>query len=158
MEISSLKEIKTELISFPNAKLVDLIIRLSKYKKENKELLSYLLFDAIDEELFIKNVKCEIDSEFSNLNLSSWFLAKKTIRKVLRTTNKFIRYSKRKSTEAELLMYFCHKMKEPEIILGIDMTMRNLYSRQIDRINKAILSLHEDLQFDFRQEMAEMNL
>jgi hypothetical protein len=37
--------------------------RLARFKKENKELLSYLLFEAHDERAFIAGVKTYIDTE-----------------------------------------------------------------------------------------------
>ena len=55
-------------------------------------------------------VKKEIDEEFSSINTHSFFYVKKSIRKILRNTKKYIRYSKKKETEAELLLYFCQSM------------------------------------------------
>lgn len=132
------------------------LMRLAKYKKENKELLTYLLFEADDEDGYIDAVKQQIDLEFEKINLQNLYLAKKTIRKVLRTTDKFIKYSGLKQTEASLLIYFCSKMNSQNIIWEHSTAMMNLYDRQIVKINKAISQLHEDLQFDFRNEMEEV--
>jgi len=158
MKPASLKEIKTELNNYPKADLEVLCLRLAKYKKENKELLSYLLFESSNEEEFIKKVKGQIDNEFDKINLSSLFLSKKTIRKVLRTTQKHIRFSGIKRTEVELLMYFCLKMRKSGIKLDKSKAMKNLYERQLEKINKALSSLHEDLQYDYHMEMGEMEL
>lgn len=158
MKPASLKEIKTELNNYPKADLEALCLRLTKYKKENKELLSYLLFESSNEEEFIRKVKGQIDTEFNKINLSSLFLAKKTIRKVLRTTQKHIRFSGIKRTEVELLMYFCLKVKKSGIDLQKSKAMKNLYDRQVEKINKALSSLHEDLQYDYRMEMEEMEI
>ena len=77
MKAASSKELKTELDSLPPQELVPLILRLSRFKKENKELLTYLLFEAMDEQSYIAAVKTEIDLQLLNLNISSYFLAKK---------------------------------------------------------------------------------
>ena len=77
MEIASLSNIKKELKNLPPEVLQDVITRLAKYKKDNKELLSYLLFEAYNEDEYIRQVKEEIDLEFMSLNRSSFYLAKK---------------------------------------------------------------------------------
>ena len=77
MKAASISVIKKELKNLPPEELQVIVARLAKYKKENKELLSYLLFEAENEQAFIQSVKAEIDEQFSNLNYSSFYLAKK---------------------------------------------------------------------------------
>ena len=48
MKAASISEIKTELKGLPPAQLTELCLRLARFKKENKELLTYLLFEAND--------------------------------------------------------------------------------------------------------------
>jgi hypothetical protein len=153
MKAASLKELKTELQTLHPAKVLELCMHLAKYKKENKELLTYLLFEAQDERLYIKEIKEQIDEQFESLNKSSVFLAKKTIRKVLRTTNKYIKYSGSRQTEVELLIYYCKKIRKTGIPLRANTVLANLYMRQIQKINKALATLHEDLQYDYAVDM-----
>lgn len=153
METASISQIKKELSNLPPEQMQEIILRLSKYKKENKELLSYLLFEAWNENEYIKLVKEEIDYEFLSLNQSSFYLAKKTIRKVLRTTKKHIRFSGKKETEIELLLYFCKKLKHSQINYKASRVVFNLYVNQVKRIQKVISMLHEDLQYDYREEL-----
>jgi hypothetical protein len=153
MKAASLKEIKTELHTLHPAKVLELCMHLAKYKKENKELLTYLLFEADNEQLYIKEIKEQIDDQFDNLNKSSVFLAKKTIRKVLRTTNKYIKYSGSKQTEVELLIYFCKKIRKTGMPLRANTVLGNLYIRQIIKLKKALATLHEDLQYDYEGDM-----
>ena len=153
MKIASLSHIKKELKNVPPQELQEICIRLAKYKKENKELLHYILFESINETTFIQHVKVEIDEQFGNLNRSSFFLAKKTLRKVLRTTHKYIRFSGSKQTEIELLIYFCNKMKTSGLKMHSSRTVLNLYERQVERIKKVLAMLHEDLQFDYSEEV-----
>ena len=153
METASLSEIKKELKTQSPQQLQELTIRLAKYKKENKELISYLLFEAFNQSAFIQSVKEEIDEQFTNLNRSSFYLAKKTIRKVLRTTKKHIRFSGKKETEVELLMYFCRKLKSSKLNYKSSRVVFNLYINQVKRIRKVISMLHEDLQYDYREEL-----
>ncbi|WP_320113169.1 hypothetical protein [Draconibacterium orientale] len=153
MEIASLSNIKKELKNLPPEVLQDVITRLAKYKKDNKELLSYLLFEAYNEDQYIRQVKEEIDLEFMSLNRSSFYLAKKTIRKVLKTTKKHIRFSGKKETEIELLLYFCKKLKDSRLNYKRSRVVFNMYLTQVKRIQKVISMLHEDLQYDYREEL-----
>lgn len=156
METASVSIIRKELKNIPAADLQEIILRLSKFKKENKELISYLLFEAYDENAYIRQVKEEIDEQFIHLNRSSMYLAKKTLRKVLRTTNKHIRFSGKKETEIELLIYFCKKMKSARLNYRHNRVVFNMYLNQIKRINKVISGLHEDLQYDYREEVENL--
>lgn len=151
MEIAPISQINKELNNLPPEELSGIILRLAKFKKENKELLSYLLFEAWNEQEYIRTVREEIDLQFSGLNRSSFYLAKKTIRKVLRTTNKYIRFSGKKETEIELLLYFCKKMKDSKLNYKSSRVVFNLYLNQVKRIQKSISQLHEDLQYDYRE-------
>lgn len=155
MKAVSVREIKKELKEKSPDELVDLCLLMAKFKKENKELLSYLLYDANHEPSYIEEVKKEIDQSFSEINSSSFFYVKKSIRKTLRNTKKYIRYSKKKETEAELLVYFCRKMIEFPFIKRSS-TMIGLMDRTLVTAEKAIAKLHEDLQFDFQQEIEEI--
>ena len=126
-----------------------LCLRLSKFKKENKELLTYLLFESDHEEGYIETVKSEIDELFSEINTNSYFYIKKSVRKILRNLKKYIRYSGHKETEVELLLYFCQKLKDFRPSIRRNTTLTNLYHRQLDFVEKKIGLLHEDLQYDY---------
>ena len=80
MKAATANEIKQRLKDLDKKDLMDLCLRLSRYKKENKELLTFLLFEADDLPHYIKSVKEELDEIFAAVNTSSVFFAKKTIR------------------------------------------------------------------------------
>jgi hypothetical protein len=153
MKAASISELKKELRTLPPKEVLELCIRMAKYKKDNKELLSYLLYEAHDETMYIDAVKLEIDEQWAEMNRSNLYLVKKTLRKILRITNKYIRYSGRKQTEVELLIYYCSKLKNSGIPVHTSTALSNLYQRQIIKIHKAMATLHEDLQFDYGQEL-----
>ena len=156
METASLSEIKNELKTISPLQLQELCLRLAKYKKENKELLNYLLFEAINEQEFIQNVKNEIDEQFKQLNKHRFYLAKKTLRKVLKTTDKYIKFSGLKETEIELLIYFCQKMKKSGLSLRSSRVILNMYQRRVERVKKVLSMLHEDLQFDYEEAVEDL--
>ncbi|MEI6575353.1 MAG: hypothetical protein WCO63_04165 [Bacteroidota bacterium] len=149
MKTFTTKELKEELINCSPAEMLEICLRLAKSKKENKELLTYLLFESSDELSYIKNIKTEIDEQFSLINKSSYYLIKKSTRKILLNIKKYIRFSKNKETEVELLLYFCDKLKHFKPSIHKNTRLVNLYEGQIDLIRKKLTSLHEDLQYDY---------
>ena len=68
MKAVSVVTIKKELKHRSAEELLELCLRLSKFKKENKELLTYLLFEAHDESGYIETVKAEINQQFEEIN------------------------------------------------------------------------------------------
>lgn len=149
MKIASIVTIKKELKHLPKEELLELCLRLGKFKKENKALLTYLLFEAHDEDAYIASVKQSLDHLFEGINTDSYFYMKKTIRKILREIRVYSRYSLNKSTEVELLLYFCECLNELKPSIHNNNTLSNLYERQIMSIHKKISVLHEDLQYDY---------
>ena len=152
MKPVTIKKIKDELHYKSPQELVELCLKLSKFKKENKELLTYLLFDAEDEEMYINNVNEYITLLFDDINTESFFYIRKSVRKILKLTKKYIRYSKKKETEVELLLHFCKELKKISPSISKSPRLLNVYNRQILLIKKAIASLHEDLQYDYQLE------
>jgi len=156
LKTASLNELKSELTSLSPDEVLTLCMRLAKYKKDNKELLTYLLFEATDEQGYIEGVKSEIDQQLEEMNKSNVYLAKKSLRKTLRITNKYIKYSGSKQTEVELLIYFCKKMKITKLPISTNSVLNNLYQRQIQRIKKSLSTLHEDLQYDYKEDIESL--
>ena len=153
MKAASVKEIKQELSTRSPKELLELCLRLSRFKKENKELLTYLLFESYDEQAYIKSIKIDIEDQFEQINRKSYYYIRKSARKILTTTKKFIRYSGKKETEVELLIYFCLKLRKLNPSITRSMALRNMYMRQVELIKKTLAGLHEDLQLDYESDM-----
>jgi hypothetical protein len=153
MKAASISEIKNELKSIPPAQLTELCLRLARFKKENKELLTFLLFEANDMDGYIQAIKHEIDESFEEVNWKNVYFAKKTIRKILRTTNKFSKYTSSKHAEAELLIYFCKTLIGTGKSFKNSTALWNLYQSQVKKIKAVVYTLHEDLQFDFKADI-----
>ena len=156
METASVKKIKEELRDRSPQELLQIILRLAKFKKENKELLTYLLFQENEESEYVQEVNMEVDEQFASINTSSYYFMKKSIRKILRNIKKYSRYSGKKETEVELLIYFCKKMKGLKPPMYKNSTLVNLYDRQINLIKKSLPKFHEDLQHDYLLELQEL--
>lgn len=149
MKAVTVKELKEELTNYTPKELRELCLRLARFKKENKELLTYLLFESSNEALYVESVKKEVDHQFEQINKKSHYLIKKSFRKILRIIRKYARYSQKKETEVELLVYFCTKIKKFTPSVQKNTGLQNFYNRLIETIRKKVSLLHEDLQFDY---------
>jgi hypothetical protein len=156
MKTATIQEIKQELLAIPHNELVELLLKLSRSKKENKELLTFLLFESNDIAGYIEGVQKEMEATFLDINISHVYFAKKTIRKVLRITNKYIRFSGSKQAEAELLIHFCKLVKDSGIKIDKNPALKNLFQNQLKKIEKAMESLHEDMQYDLNKILAPL--
>lgn len=158
MQAATLAHLKNELKTMPSADLIEVCIKLIKFKKENKELVSYLLFESGNETAYILNLKNEIDELFDQVNTNSVFWAKKTIRKILRIITKHSKYSGIATTQIEMLLHFCNKLNELPLDYTNNAAMFNLYNNQLKKMDKLILTLHEDLQFDYSQRIDQLRI
>ena len=165
VKIYGLADIKKEIQFQDKTVLMELILRLARYKKENKELLAYLLFEADNERSFIENVIAENGFMFSQLPSNNYQMAKSK-RKILRLLNKYIKFMSSKEAEIEFSISFCRNYIQYADRRGSYKPMRLIFTRQLEKIKKAIEKLHEDLQFDYTQDynamledaQAELNL
>ena len=145
--------LKQELAHHTQQELIEICLKLAKFKAENKELLTYLLFDSLNEDEYIRSIKEEIDEAFSQMNQDTLYFVKKSTRKILRSIKKYIRYSKNKQTEATLLLHFCRQMKLLKPAHLRSQQLVNMYDRQLEMAKKAISTLHEDLHYDYNEEL-----
>ena len=157
MKAATVKQIKDNLSERSPKELMELCLRLSKFKKENKELLTYLLFEAADEASYIHNIKLEVEEQFTQINRKNFYFIKKGVRKILKNIKTYARYSQKKETEVELLLFFCKELKALKPSIRRNTVLQNLYDRQIGYIRKKLLLLHEDLQYDYGVELEALD-
>jgi hypothetical protein len=158
MKASSINEIKKELRNLESDTLQEICMRLAKYKKENKELLTYMLFEADHEQSYVNQIKEDLDEFFNELPTGNTYYVKKSLRKILRFLNRQIRYSEIKETELELRIYFCSKMKSARIPMPGGTVLYNLYQQQLKKINAVFNKLPEDLQSDYNREIKMLSI
>lgn len=150
-----LQDIKKELQHLSGPRMAELVLRLARYKKENKELLAYLLFIAGDEVAFIEQSKYEISMMFYSMP-SQPFNAVKVLRKILRLITKLSRFSASKEVEISLLMAFCFNYLEFIYTRVNYKPLRTVFIRQVEKVGKLIGKLHEDLQYDYMGEYTRL--
>lgn len=153
MKAASVKEIKSAIENLPPAELLELCLRLVKLKKENKELATYILFDETDEAGYIKSVQASLALLFLDVNKSNPYFAKKTLRKIVRVANRYIRYSKQAATEVEVLLYVAESIRGLKLDMKKSTALENIYLGLIKKIKKSVDALHEDLQYDYRKQI-----
>jgi len=156
MKAATVNELKMALKQCSATELVDHCLSLAKFKVECKELLTYLLFDAGNEAGYVAEVKHTITLQFEDITSPNYYYIKKSVRKILRNVKKYIRYSKQKETATELLLHFCAELKNNYPDMQRSTAMLNIYDRQIAALQKTMASLHEDLQYDYQQELEEL--
>ena len=157
MKAASVNEIKQELKELNPAQLSELCLRLARFKKESKELLSFLLFEAGDTSLFSAKVKAEVDELFSLLKAEkNLYFTKKSLRKILRTVTKYSRYAASDELTAEWLLYFCTKLNDSGIPFRKSPVLVNMYQNQLKKINKLVEGMHEDMQGDYQKDLDQL--
>lgn len=153
MKAASTNEIKQELLTLPPKKVLELCLRLARFKKENKELLSYLLFNAHDEHGYVESIKKEIDENFSQLPTGNWYLVKKALRKILKAIGKYSKHTATKESEVEMLIHFCLNVKKSGIRFRSYKVLSSLYDQQLKKLNGLVEQVHEDLRFDYKKQL-----
>jgi hypothetical protein len=150
MKPASIEDIKKELRELPAKKVLELTLRLARFKKENKELLTYLLFEAGDEAGYIQSLQLEIDEMFSQISGMPVSQAKKPLRRILRNINRQIKYIGTKAAAVELFLHFCLRLKEREQGV-VHPKLLIIYMQQLTKAEKLLPAIDEDLQYDYEQ-------
>ncbi len=84
------------------------------------------------------------------------YFVKKTLRKIVRTAAKYIRYSGSETVEAEVLIYLCTRIKELGTTINSNTIISNIYKAQVKKIEKAVAAMHEDLQYDYVKQVKKL--
>lgn len=154
MKSATVNELRKELKDSDPDVVRELCLRLIKYKKENKELATYALFEAHDEQAYVKNVTNEIEEFFTEIPRGgNVYYIKKTLRKILRFANRQIKYSGNKVSELEIRIFVCQQMNEARVPKNPGTVIGNLYDQQLKKITSILDGLEEDLQADYSQQV-----
>jgi len=154
MKSAALNDLKKELKQLTPHQLTELCLRLAKYKKDNKELIGFLLFEAHDKNAFVKELKEEIKVQFEEIDkTNNLYYVKKSLRKILRQIVKYCKYLDDKTLSTELHIYFCEQLKHSGIPFRKSQLLINMYEQQLKKINQLIAGMHEDLRADFNKDL-----
>jgi len=153
MKSASIHELKQELVTLPPKQVLELCLKLAKFKKENKDLLNYLLFEAHNEAGYLETIKLEMDEQFAEMPKGNWYLAKKALRKILKSISKYSKHTATKESEVEMLLHFCISLKNSGNRYRSYKALSALYDSQIKKLNALVEQVHEDLRFDYKRKL-----
>jgi hypothetical protein len=157
MKPEKLSDLKKVLLVLNVPELTDICLRLAKYKKENKELLAYLLFDANEPMKYAEAVKSFLIADFEAMQ-KHYFYTTKSLRKIIRLINRYAKYTGSKQVETELTIWFCSNYLIYTDLRTSHKPLQGLLIRQLEKITKLLPKLHEDLQFDYQKEFESLIL
>lgn len=146
--------IRKELNCLSHKELSELCLRLIRYKKENKELADYYLFEKYQEHHYLLSAKEEIRNLFATIQTSQPYLIKKSIRKIIRLAERYSKFAANPIIFLELYLEITQCMleqfpnwKTSESLLKIALSIEKKSLRLLPK-------LHEDLQFDYKARLA----
>jgi len=154
MKAASIAELKKGLVRLEQGELLDLCLRLARFKKDNKELLTYLLFLCEDEQAFANSLCSEIDEQFRLTPKAH----KKTLRKLIRWMNKCLRFTKVNDTEIQVRLHFCRVLRASKTPIRQSKVVVNMYNGQLKKVRGVIEKLHEDIRRDIDREVQKLEL
>lgn len=146
-----ISNIKKELENKSRQELLEYCMRLGKFKKENKEFLSFLLFEEEDLSEYIEKVNEETSGFFEEMNVSNVYFIKKSVRKIIRNVNKHIRFTSSKQAEADILIHFCNCFEMYSLHRKKSRQLENIFISQLKKIDIAMSAVHPDLQYDLNK-------
>lgn len=158
MKPASIDDIKKELKELPPKEVLGLTLRMARFKKENKELLTYLLFESGNEAGYIESLQLEMNEMISTIKKGPASPIKKQLRKILRMISRQTKYIGNKNAPVELLLHFCVKLKEHTDDLLSLSGVYSLYDQQLNKIRKLVPLVDEDLQFDYNQKLKSLQM
>lgn len=156
MKIPSLAQLKKELSYLNEKELIDLVADLSKFSSDNKFYLFFKLNEKDNSGLYLEMVQEELEAEFVMARADHYYYAKKSAQKLRQRMNKLLKFSKVKSDQVEVLLFFCEKLREYGYLQHRHPVLDNIYQMQLGKAVKLIASLHEDLQYDYEARIDEL--
>ena len=157
MNIPSLAAIKKELSYLDEKELISLILNLSKFTRDNKAFLYFKLNERDQPSLFVDTIKEELDKLFQTANTTSFYLTKKSSQTIRRKLNKALKFSANKTDQIELILFFCEKLKTYGYLKFNHPVISNLFQMQIQKAEKLILKLEDDLRYDYTQLLEQIS-
>jgi len=156
MQIPSLAQLKKELSYLPEKELIEVILELSKFSRDNKSFLFFKLNEKDNPGLYVEMAQEDLLVEFQNSRSDHYYYAKKSAQKIRRKMNKLLKLSKVKTDQIEVILFFCEQLKENGFLDHQHAVLDNLYQMQLKKAVKLIDGLHEDLQFDYEGRVDEL--
>lgn len=150
-----LQNLKQELAERDTRHLAELCLQLAKFKSENKELLTYLLFYAHDPIAYTSSYKEMIVEPFDKFIYNPYHLSK-GIRKSFRLISRYAKITKSKEGECELYLHLILQFVERIPGKIVHKSLVILLERAFKKAALLILKMHEDFQLDYLPQFKEL--
>jgi len=154
---ANLNTIKKELIECEKKQLIEIITRLCRFKLDNKSLVSFLLFDAENEPEFVKEAKLQIDDLIEESKYFNFYSTKKRYRKIATLITKYVKFTNKTESEIELRLHLVKTFTENKSELKTYLYFKKALSKQLEKVDKLMKKIHEDLQFEYEEEINNLN-
>lgn len=155
MKSESINTIKKQLLTLEPQELTLICLRLAKYKKETKELLSYLVFECKDESQYVANVQAFCLEMFQDFNVRNSYVLMKGLRKTAKQVVKYMKFTENEVSKVEILIYFI-ELAQPIVKKNDLLNFQNFYISQYKKLDVLYNKLQEDYQYDFKSQMEKI--
>lgn len=157
MKSYSLNDIKKEITHLQQKDLIQLCVNVAKFKKENKDYISFILFESHNKRAYLEDVKNDIKSQIISFE-GNYF--KYDFKKKLRVLKSFLvrnnKYLNDKALSVEMYIFLCNELRQDGYPYMKHGEFDTFYGQQIKKISNFIATLHEDLRYDFGQQLEEL--
>lgn len=153
--MEKLSDLKKELAELSKPELIQLCLRVAKLKRENKELLAYLIYDASDPLFYAQKLKPEIKEVFEQPFQHAYYLTK-SIRKSMRLITKYYRFTSNKQGETELLIYLADQFHNTWRKEYLYQALGKVIIRCLEKAEANLKKIDEDFRADFEQPIEEL--
>ena len=153
--MEKLSDLKKELSELSKPDLIKLCLRVAKLKRENKELLAYLIFDSEDPLFYAQKLKPEIKEVFEQPFQHAYYLTK-SIRKAMRLITKYYRFTSNKQGETELLIYLVEEFYQSWRNEYRYQALGKVIFRCLEKAQSNLKKIDEDFRADFEDPINEL--
>ena len=152
MEIAGLAEIRKELIHQSPDELIELVLRLARFRQDNKALTGYWLFNRQDPNQFLQQVHIALEDGFRTLNFSSGYWVKKGLRKWQRQVNLYGRICGEAWMQADMQSYYVWICLRAQSRLAEPLYLASLVAAAEKKRLSFVKKLDADLQHDLQRQ------
>ncbi|MEZ5174419.1 MAG: hypothetical protein R2850_13175 [Bacteroidia bacterium] len=143
-----LNDLKKDVQGLPHPELVRLLMRMSRLKTENKELLHFMLYYEHDPMSYANALKEEVLAPFDDAFVHSRILSKK-IRKSLKIIARFTRFSSNREGESDLLLSLVENYLETYRYEYRQLVLARMMVRCMKKVYDNFERIHEDFRADY---------
>lgn len=152
MDAASLADIRKELAHQSPAELMELVVRLARFRLDNKALIGYWLFDRTNQAQFLAQVHLALDEALASMNFSSAYFVKKSLRKWQRQVNLYGRICGEPWMLADLQGYYVWTcLRAQKKVMYPDYFVELIRAAQ-RKFNTLLLKLEPDMQHDMQRQ------